>query len=131
VKVAVAIITNDQQQILVTQRPFHVPHGGCWEFPGGKLEADELAEEALIREIREEVDLEILEHHYLGEIKYDYHDKSVQLIVFHVTQFRGTPMCREGQLNMKWIIKDHLNAADFPEANRGIFDLIPMLETIR
>lgn len=65
-KVAVAIITNDQQEILVAQRPLHVPHGGRWEFPGGKLEANESAEDALVREIREEVNLEIL--HYLSLI---------------------------------------------------------------
>ena len=126
-KVAVAIITNGSK-ILITQRPLHVPHGGYWEFPGGKLESGELPEEALVREIREEIGIEVLQYNHLGEIQYDYHDKSVQLIVFHVTQFSGIPSCREGQLNMKWITHQHLRAEHFPEANRGIFDLIPVIE---
>lgn len=123
-KVAVAIITDEQHNILITQRPFHVPHGGCWEFPGGKLETNELAEHALIREIKEEVGIEIHQYQFLGEINHQYPDKSVQLIIFQVTQFSGKPSCLEGQLNMKWIKKDNLNSDDFPEANRGIFDLI-------
>ena len=48
IKVAVAVIVDEQQRILVTQRPLHAPHGGYWEFPGGKLEAHELPEHALI-----------------------------------------------------------------------------------
>lgn len=126
-KVAVAIITDEQSRILVTQRPFHIPHGGFWEFPGGKLEANETAEHALIREIREEVGLEIHRFQWLGEITHQYPDKSVHLIIFQVTQFSGKASCLEGQLNMKWIEKDKLKPEDFPEANQGIFDLISIV----
>ena len=126
-KVAVAIITDDQQRILITQRPFHVPHGGRWEFPGGKLESDESAESALIREIREEVGLEILQYQYIGIINHQYPDKAVQLIVFLVTEFIGVPCCLEGQLNMQWISKNSLNSDEFPEANHGIIELIANL----
>lgn len=127
-KVAVAIIIDEQSRILITQRPFHVPQGGLWEFPGGKLEADEIAEHALIREIREEVGLEIHQYHLLGEITHQYPDKSVQLIIFQVTQFSGEASCLEGQLNLKWVKRDKINLEDFPEANKGIVDLIPILE---
>jgi 8-oxo-dGTP diphosphatase len=124
VKVAVAIIVDQQHRILLTQRSSHVPHGGYWEFPGGKLEANESAEYALIREIKEEVGLEILQHQYLGEIKHQYPDRSVQLLIFLVTKFSGSPACLEGQLNMKWVERADLNSDEFPEANQGIFDLI-------
>lgn len=130
VKVAVAIITDDQQRILITQRPSHVPHGGCWEFPGGKLEANELAEDALIREIREEIGIEIHQCLFLGDFSYQYPDKLVQLLVFHVTRFSGTPSCLEGQPNMKWIEKVNLNPEDFPAANRGIFEFIAISEPL-
>ncbi|KTD50824.1 8-oxo-dGTP diphosphatase MutT [Legionella quateirensis] len=129
-KVAVAIITDEQQRILVTQRPFHVPHGGCWEFPGGKLEQDESPEAALVREIKEEVGLTVLNSRYLGEIKHQYSDKTVQLILFHVTHFIGNPCCNEGQLDMKWVYKDDLNPEDFPQANIGIINLIQLSESI-
>ncbi len=124
-KVAVAIITDDQQRILITQRPHHVPHGGLWEFPGGKLESSELPEHALLREIKEEVGLNINNYQFLGEITHQYPDKTVQLIVFLVTQFSGIPSCLEGQLNMRWIEKKYLNPQDFPQANHAIFNLIP------
>jgi len=123
-KVAVAVITDEQQQILITQRPFHAPHGGRWEFPGGKLEANELAEHALIREIKEEVGLQVLEYELLGEIKHQYPDKSVELIIYRVTKCSGNPACLEGQLAMKWIKKNNLNPEDFPEANRAVIQLI-------
>lgn len=123
-KVAVAIITDEQQRILITQRPYHVPHGGCWEFPGGKLENNESMETALIREIKEEVNLDVQNYQYLGDIVHQYTDKIVQLIVFHVSQFTGIPSCNEGQLNLKWSDINELNPDDFPEANLGIFNLI-------
>jgi 8-oxo-dGTP diphosphatase len=124
VKVAVALIQDEQNRLLITQRPHHASHGGSWEFPGGKLEADELAEAALIREIREEVGLEILQYQFLGEIKHQYATHDVQLIIFLVTHFSGTPSCREGQLDLRWIAKQDINYALFPEANRGILNLI-------
>lgn len=128
-QVAVAIIVDEQQQILITQRPLHAPHGGYWEFPGGKLEADELPESALIREVSEEVGLDVLTHQYLGTVNHQYSDKSVQLIIFLVTQFSGIPRCVEGQLAMKWVKQDELNPDEFPEANREVIALIPILES--
>lgn len=130
-KVAVAVITNEQGRILVTQRPLHVAQGGLWEFPGGKLEPDESAEDALVREVREELGLEVLKCCYLGEVTHQYPDKTVQLLVFHVQQFTGEAACLEGQLNMEWIEQHRLSQSDFPEANRAVFDLLSLLEPIK
>ncbi|MGC1182843.1 8-oxo-dGTP diphosphatase MutT [Legionella sp.] len=128
-KVAVAVIVDTQQRILITQRPLHAPHGGCWEFPGGKLEDNELPEQALIREVREEVGLEVLSYQFLGEVNHQYSDNSVQLFIFCVSQFSGSPLCIEGQLAMKWVSQKELNPADFPKANREVIALIPMLDS--
>lgn len=122
--VAVAIIVDEHQRILITQRPFHVPHGGFWEFPGGKLEANESAECALIREVKEEVGLEVHRYHLLGEVHHNYSDKCVTLIVFCVTHFSGAPLCLEGQLNMKWAHLNEVNFEDFPEANQKIMVMV-------
>jgi 8-oxo-dGTP diphosphatase len=129
-RVALAIITDSLNRILITQRPLHVSHGGCWEFPGGKIEADESPEQALLREIKEEIGIEIQEYHFIGDVSHSYPDKSVQLIAFLVTQFSGTPSCLEGQLELKWVKKESLRIEDFPEANRALLNLIPMEEIV-
>ena len=58
--VAAAAIFDAQGRVLIARRPEHVHQGGLWEFPGGKLEADETVEVALRRELREEVGIEIV-----------------------------------------------------------------------
>lgn len=126
-RVAVAIITDEQGRVLVTQRPLHVAQGGFWEFPGGKLEPHESAEQALCREIKEELDIDVQEFRYLGDIQHQYPKQLVHLLVFHVVQFQGQPSCREGQLGMKWIAKEQLNEHEFPEANCAIFRLLELL----
>lgn len=123
-KVAVALITDTQNRVLITQRPHHTSHGGFWEFPGGKLEINETAENALIREIREELGIEVLQYERIGEINHQYPKHYVQLIIFRVTQYSGLPSCLEGQLNMRWVEKDQINHEEFPEANRSIVDLM-------
>ena len=124
IRVAVAVIEDPQQGILITQRPAHTSHAGFWEFPGGKLELDELPEQALIRELKEEIGIEVLKYRFLGEVHHQYPDKSVQLLVFLVNEYSGTPTCLEGQLAMKWISKEQFKEYDFPEANHQVLDLV-------
>lgn len=125
-KVAVAVIRDEHNRVLIAQRPLHASHGGFWEFPGGKLEADETAEQALIREVKEEIGVEVMEHQLLGEVHHQYPNKAVHLIVFYVTKFLGIPSCLEQQINMKWIEKQCLTPTDFPEANHKVLELIPV-----
>nr|MBN5935274.1 8-oxo-dGTP diphosphatase MutT [Legionella anisa] len=122
--VAVAVIVDEQQRILITQRPFHLPHGGFWEFPGGKLEVNEPPEAALIREIKEEIGIEVQHYKLLGEVKHQYSDKSVKLIIFLVSQYIGEPLCLEGQLAMKWVYQHELISEHFPEANREVIAMV-------
>jgi 8-oxo-dGTP diphosphatase len=126
IKVAVAVITDEDERILVTQRSLNNSQGGLWEFPGGKLESDETAEQALIREVREELGVEVLSYAYLGEHCHQYPSKKIQLIIFHVTEFAGKPTCLEDQLGLRWLAKAHFNLDEFPEANRAVFDLIEL-----
>ena len=127
IRVAVAVIVDTQKRILITQRPLYTTHGGYWEFPGGKLEVNELPEHALIREVKEEVGVDVLKYQYLGEVNHRYSDKTVQLLIFLVTQFSGNPLCIEGQLAMEWVKQEELKPEEFPEANREVIALIPTL----
>lgn len=126
-KVAVAIITDENNRILVTQRAMNVPQGGFWEFPGGKLEPQETPEQAMQREIQEELGIEVKEYSYLGHIEHQYPDKLVQLIVFHVSQFTGVPVCLAGQLGLQWLARKEFDPEQFPKANCAIFELLNLV----
>ncbi|WP_058452332.1 8-oxo-dGTP diphosphatase MutT [Legionella maceachernii] len=124
VKVAVAVIYDDQHRVLITQRPLHAAHGGMWEFPGGKLEAEELPSSALIREVKEEVSIDILDYSFLEEITHDYGHKIVHLLVFNVKRFCGEAVKCESQLDLRWVAVNQLTNYSFPEANSKIIELI-------
>ena len=123
-KVAVAVITDEFNRILITRRSPNVSHGGFWEFPGGKLNKDELAEDALVREIKEEVGLDVVSYEYMGEVSYQYNNKDIELLIYHVNKFSGNASCKEGQLDLRWELIDNFYNFQFPAANIKIIELI-------
>ncbi len=127
-KVAVALITDDACRFLITQRPMHVSQGGVWEFPGGKLEEEESAERALVRELKEELGIEALQFVYLGQVNYQYSEYAVELEVFHVYEFFGAPTCLEGQLSMQWADYKTISGLPFPKANERVMDFASDIE---
>lgn len=127
-KVAVAIITDETHRILIAKRPESVPHGGLWEFPGGKIECGESAESALIREIKEEVGLDVLAFDYLGELQFEYSKQEVKLFIYHVSRFLGQAVCLESQPDLRWVTVEHLSQYRFPKANEHIMALIHQLK---
>lgn len=126
VHVAVAVITVEDKagkKILIAKRPDHVHKGGLWEFPGGKVEDAETVLEALTREIKEELDISVLNAAPLLKVQHDYSEKSVLLDVWEVTLFSGSAVGNEGQ-PVVWVSVDQLNGYQFPEANRPILDVL-------
>lgn len=124
IQVAVGVIFDSNQRVLLTKRPHQVSHGGYWEFPGGKIEAQESPVDALRREIQEEVGLTILTEQLETQIEFDYPDKRVKLFVFYVTQFKGTATCLTAQLDLRWIKVTELREYSFPEANQTIVEAL-------
>lgn len=120
VHVAVAVIRRGEQ-VLVARRPDHLHQGGLLEFPGGKVEPGESVQQALVREIAEETDLQLDPEGLrpLIVIRHDYGDKQVLLDVWQTCLARGTPRGLEGQW-VSWCDPHSLRAADFPAANRAI-----------
>ncbi len=116
--VAVALIIKDQQ-VLLGLRPPEAHQGGLWEFPGGKLEAGESVEQALYREIKEELSIHIKAAQPFMKIHHDYGDKKVLLDIYQVTDFCGEVKGAEGQ-EIKWQPVKELNVEEFPQANRAI-----------
>jgi len=117
--VAVAVIADRQGRVLISKRPDHTHQGGKWEFPGGKLEAAERVESALVRELQEELDITPLDYRPLIRFRHDYPDKAVLLDVWMVSAFSGNPHGREGQ-PIVWKAVDELEAGAFPAANAAI-----------
>lgn len=109
--------------MLIAQRPDHLHQGGKWEFPGGKIEQQEMPEDALSRELSEELDIDVISCHPLMNIRHDYPDKSITLDVWAVTDFSGIPKGNEGQI-IKWVAMEDLDGYAFPDANHAIISLL-------
>ena len=122
IRAAIAVIMDEQKRMLITQRSLHLSKGGYWEFPGGKLELNESPEIALIREVHEEVGLEVLSYHYLGDVHHSYDTYQVTLYGYVVDQYRGEARCCETQTGIRWVSLNELSDYDFPEANRQLID---------
>ena len=91
VHVAVGVILDGDNRVLITRRHDEAHQGGLWEFPGGKVEAGESVQQALQRELLEELGLTIGVASQLLEVHHDYGDKTVFLDVYVVREFSGEP----------------------------------------
>lgn len=114
----VAAIIKDDNKIFATQRGYGEFQGG-WEFPGGKIEEGETKEEALIREIKEELDTEIQVGEHVYTVEYDYPK-------FHLTMDCYFCMVLSGDLTLKehedgkWLTKETLDTVDWLPADLGL-----------
>lgn len=119
VEVVAAVIRRADGRLLISLRPDGADQGGLWEFPGGKRERKEGRIEALRRELREELGIEIGEPLPLLRLRYEYPTKIVDLDVWEVLRWNGTERGCEGQ-RIAWVSLDELNSYNFPAANRTI-----------
>lgn len=119
IHVAVGVILNPQQQVLVALRADNAEQGGLWEFPGGKIEATEDSYQALCRELREEVGITVETAEPLLQLRHDYHKYHVTLHTWMVTEFAGQPLGLQGQ-PLKWVNIHELANLKFPAANQEI-----------
>ncbi len=116
IEVAAGVITRDNR-ILITQRLETSPHGGLWEFPGGKRHPDESLRDCLRREIKEELDITVQVGEELKVLQHDYPDITVKLHFYRCTIREGTPRPLGNQA-FRWVSLSELSEFDFPEANR-------------
>ena len=123
VHVAVGVIFNDVKQILITRRSAESHQGGLWEFPGGKVELGETLEQALLRELNEELGIEVGRSTPLLQVHHDYGDKKVLLDVCVVWEFAGSARGLEGQA-MEWVALNNLGDYEFPAANDPIVEAV-------
>jgi 8-oxo-dGTP diphosphatase len=130
--VAAVIVSADQQQIFISRRADHLHQGGFWEFPGGKVEADESPESALARELFEELDIQVKTAEPYMQVEHDYPDKQVFLDIWQVNSFTGTARGKEGQ-ECRWVSLQELlieqpeRLFHFPAANQPILERLAMV----
>jgi 8-oxo-dGTP diphosphatase len=121
IRVSCAIIINPFDQVLVTQRSINMPLPLKWEFPGGKIEAYETAEACLIREIKEELNIEIQITGSLLPNDHQYTDKLIRLIPFICRQKDGEIVLKE-HADYKWLDAKDLLDLDWAEADVGVVE---------
>ncbi len=118
IDVVAAIIYNSQNQLLITKRPkgFHL--AGLWEFPGGKVEDGEHQKDALVREIKEETNLDINVADLFWEEVADYPTKRVNLFFYicSMEEENQEVQCLEID-DFKWVEKSELELYKFPKAD--------------
>jgi len=121
IKVACAIIRNEENEVLVVQRGEKSDHPFKWEFPGGKVNEGETEEECIIREIREELSIDIVICGRMAGVEYDYGVKHIHLIPFVCDTLDELPLLSE-HIAFRWIPSNELSSIDYSEADIIVAD---------
>jgi len=116
IHVVAAVITDARGRILLNRRTENRDMAGLWEFPGGKRETGESSEQALVRELREELGIEAEIGDWIMDVPQAYPDKHLRLEVRHVRSWKGSPRGREGQA-ITWVAPDKLSRYSMPPAD--------------
>jgi len=117
-------------KVLIAQRQLDKHQGGKWEFPGGKVERGESRRSALVRELNEELGIDIGHCSRLISVYHEYEDKAIYLDVYEVQQWNGTAIGKEGQ-TIRWVSCESLNEYEFPAANASIVEAAMLPKRIK
>ena len=116
INVVAAIIRDEDNKIFIVQRNLKKAQGGLWEFPGGKIEQGETEEEALIREIKEEMNMDIEVISKFDEHIHEYPEKQIKLIAFNCLKTSDTYELLEHEADA-WITPEELEKYEFAPAD--------------
>lgn len=120
IEVVAGVIYKDNK-FLIAQRNLKKAQGGLWEFPGGKLEPNESAEEALKREIKEEFDADIDVGNFIGESIHHYPEKDIKLMFYRANLISEKITLLEHE-SFAWISKEDKDDYEFAGADKIVFD---------
>ncbi len=123
--VAAAVLMQENGEILIAQRPKGKSMAGLWEFPGGKIEADETPEQALIRELQEELHITCSTEHMqpINFVSYDYGEFHLFMPFWLVTHWQGEVIPQENQA-IRWIKPTELENFPMPPADKPLISMI-------
>ncbi len=122
--VAAGILCDEAGRVLIAERLGDGPFHGMWEFPGGKIGPDETALEALLRELAEELGIEVTACSSFMNLRHEYDDRIVTIEFFIVSEWNSEPVGREGQA-LRWVPKDRLSAEQLLPAD------VPVIEALQ
>jgi len=122
--VVAAALYDVAGRVLIAQRPPGRHQAGRWEFPGGKVAPRESEAVALARELREELGIEVAASRPLLRLQHSYPDRRVELSLWIVERYRGSPRSLDGQ-QLRWVAPRLLEREDLLEADR------PFVEALR
>lgn len=120
-QISVGIIRNAAGEIYITQRAADAHMAHKWEFPGGKIEAGETPQDAVIRELQEEVGITATSLHQFDKLEYQFPDRHITLWFWLVDGWEGEPWGKEGQPG-HWVAQQELVAEEFPPANAPVIE---------
>jgi len=122
IEVAAGLIFRDGR-LLITQRPAGGHLAGLWEFPGGKREPDESFEECLLRELKEELGIEVAVGNLIQSITHNYPGKTVHLRFFRCAWIAHEPRAI-GCPAFQWISREQLDEHEFPAADAQLLEAL-------
>jgi len=126
ITVVTALLEDDKGCFLLAQRPDHKSMAFLWEFPGGKLEMGESPQEALVRELSEELDIQVsqLACEPFTSLTFPYPDFQLIMLVYLCTEWTGVPRSKEGQGGIEWVAPQDLHHYPMPEADKPLVVLL-------
>jgi 8-oxo-dGTP diphosphatase len=117
------VLRDPAGRVLIAQRPPGKHMAGYWEFPGGKVAPGESGEQALARELTEELGISMQRCHPLLQLRHDYTDRVIELDVFVVDDYCGEPVGRESQA-LRWVAAAELDTQGLLPADQPIIDAL-------
>ena len=121
IRVAAAVIRNGER-VFATQRGYG-PWKDWWEFPGGKIEAGETPEQAIVREIREELDTAVSADGLITHVDYEYPEFYLSMDCIDCRILSGTPVLKEHE-SARWLSPEELESVKWLPADRAVIDLL-------
>ena len=124
--VVAGALCDARGRVLIARRPADRHMAGRWEFPGGKVGAHESEPQALVRELHEELGVQVREPQFCLRLTHSYPDRMVELSCWIVRDFAGEPRGLDGQ-QLKWVPAAELMQQDILEADRPFIEALQRL----